>query len=366
MDSHMPAHVAQKHFVASWPPFCRLAGEVWVRPAGPRLCSQTSWVFLTCFCYRLLEQVSDCFCFVVFFNLLLTRVSRFFNSGEGGTLNSALHPHVPPCYPFHNTCKGTSSKPRGFSCFSETFVDIAFWLQKHREDCKWVFKSKLWVNLLLMNLLSEIFTVMLSPRGPMSLKKSRYVTVYPAPLEFAFLHLVAFCWHTLCSSTSPEGFLERTLLPSWSSVGKDASYLICVECPLFHVCIYRRLVNTDYTEAQFFWWIPHYFISHVEMKSVQREQFNSANNPCPGTWSAPPPGTGLGTARASQIGHCFPSFWLIYTKSGPEPAAELSRDLQGVMPGNPSPCPRVLQGPALVLPNHPLHNCCWVLMVNVE
>lgn len=33
-------------------------------------------------------------------------------------------------------------------------------------------------------------------------------------LEFAFLHLVAFCWHTLCSSTSPEGFGERTLLPS--------------------------------------------------------------------------------------------------------------------------------------------------------
>lgn len=51
-----------------------------------------------------------------------------------------------------------------------------------------------------MNFLLDIFTLMLSPRGPVSLNKSRYVTVRPVSLEFVvFLHLVAFCWHTLDS-----------------------------------------------------------------------------------------------------------------------------------------------------------------------
>lgn len=49
-----------------------------------------------------------------------------------------------------------------------------------------------------MNFLLDIFTLMLSPRGPMSLNESRYVTVCLISQEFVFfLHAVAFYWHTL-------------------------------------------------------------------------------------------------------------------------------------------------------------------------
>lgn len=57
----------------------RLAGEEQPRPAGPGLCSQTSWVFLTWFCYLLLGQVSDCFPLLGYVTLLLIRVSTEFS-----------------------------------------------------------------------------------------------------------------------------------------------------------------------------------------------------------------------------------------------------------------------------------------------
>lgn len=187
--------------------FFRLASKAGVHPAGPRLCSQSSWVFLTCFCYLLLRQVSDGFCLlcvvVFFFNLFLTRVSSISTAMKGKhwiLLCSITRPVITQDVwsPLHNTCSDTRPKPRGFSCFSETFVYIAFWPQKDREDCKWVFKSKLGLSLLLMNFLLDIFTLMLSPRGPMSLNESRYVTVCLISQEFVFfLHAVAFYWHTL-------------------------------------------------------------------------------------------------------------------------------------------------------------------------
>lgn len=92
-------------------------------------------------------------------------------------------------------------KLRGFSCFSETFLKMLSGLRRtgraggwklvisevHSNvshavslwfyDCKWVFKSKSRLSLLLLSFLLDVFTLMLSPRAPMPLDQHRYVTV---------------------------------------------------------------------------------------------------------------------------------------------------------------------------------------------
>lgn len=76
---------------------CRLAGEERLRPAGPRPCSQTSWVFLTWFCYLLLGQVSDCFRLLDYVNSLLTRVSSVSIAAKGKHRILFCIPHYLEC-----------------------------------------------------------------------------------------------------------------------------------------------------------------------------------------------------------------------------------------------------------------------------